>query len=128
MYYSYVEIEYIATSFSPARMDLALKLLTLFVCKDASFTNMSWELLSFGNDQKKVYVVTNLNYNDSILIYLYLCASCTTVVRPNINEFTYCSRPFLGIEFCMLSDCNPPCILDTCASVPSSWPNMYGII
>jgi hypothetical protein len=27
MYYSYVEIEYIATSFSPARTDLALKLL-----------------------------------------------------------------------------------------------------
>ncbi len=27
MYYSYVEIEYVATSFSPARMDLALKLL-----------------------------------------------------------------------------------------------------
>jgi hypothetical protein len=32
MYYSYVEIEYIATSFSPARMDLAVKLLTkLFI-------------------------------------------------------------------------------------------------
>jgi hypothetical protein len=29
MYYSYVEIEYLATSFSPARMDLALKLLIL---------------------------------------------------------------------------------------------------
>ena len=29
MYYSYVEIEYIATSFSPARMDLAVKLLTV---------------------------------------------------------------------------------------------------
>jgi hypothetical protein len=27
MYYSYVEIEYEATSFSPARTDLALKLL-----------------------------------------------------------------------------------------------------
>ncbi len=27
MYYSYVEIEYVAMSFSPARMDLALKLL-----------------------------------------------------------------------------------------------------
>jgi hypothetical protein len=27
MYYSYIEIEYIATSFSPARTDLALKLL-----------------------------------------------------------------------------------------------------
>jgi hypothetical protein len=28
MYYSYIEIEYVATSFSPARTDLALKLLT----------------------------------------------------------------------------------------------------
>jgi hypothetical protein len=27
MYYSYVEIEYVATSFSPARTDLAFKLL-----------------------------------------------------------------------------------------------------
>jgi hypothetical protein len=27
MYYSYVEIEYVATRFSPARMDLAVKLL-----------------------------------------------------------------------------------------------------
>ncbi len=31
MYYSYVEIEYVATSFSPARTDLALKLLRLVV-------------------------------------------------------------------------------------------------
>ncbi len=30
MYYSYVEIEYVATRFSPARTDLALKLLTPF--------------------------------------------------------------------------------------------------
>ncbi len=28
MYYSYIEIEYVATSFSPARGDLAVKLLT----------------------------------------------------------------------------------------------------
>jgi hypothetical protein len=28
MYYSYVEIEYVTTSFSPARTDLALKLLS----------------------------------------------------------------------------------------------------
>ncbi len=28
MYYSYVEIEYVATSFSPARTDLALNSLT----------------------------------------------------------------------------------------------------
>ncbi len=31
MYYSDVEIEYLATSFSPARMDLAVKLLTMNV-------------------------------------------------------------------------------------------------
>jgi hypothetical protein len=28
MYYSYIEIEYVATSFTPTRTDLALKLLT----------------------------------------------------------------------------------------------------
>ncbi len=31
MYYSYVENEYIATSFSPARTDLSLKLLMIVV-------------------------------------------------------------------------------------------------
>jgi hypothetical protein len=31
MYYSYVEIEYVATSFSPARTDLALKLLIKYL-------------------------------------------------------------------------------------------------
>jgi hypothetical protein len=31
MYYSYVEIEYVATSFSPARTDLAVKLLRTFM-------------------------------------------------------------------------------------------------
>ncbi len=30
MYYSYIEIEYVATSFSPTRTDLAFKLLTGF--------------------------------------------------------------------------------------------------
>ncbi len=34
MYYSYVEIEYVAMSFSPARMDLAVKLLTSLLLKD----------------------------------------------------------------------------------------------
>jgi hypothetical protein len=38
MYYSYVEIEYVATSFSPARMDLALKLLTMGMKSNASST------------------------------------------------------------------------------------------
>jgi hypothetical protein len=32
MYYSYVEIEFVATSFSPARTDLALKLLSCKRC------------------------------------------------------------------------------------------------
>jgi hypothetical protein len=36
MYYSFVEIEYIATSFSPARTDLALKLLTTLMYSKAN--------------------------------------------------------------------------------------------
>ncbi len=31
MYYSYEEIEYVATSFSPTRTDLAVKLLNEFI-------------------------------------------------------------------------------------------------
>jgi hypothetical protein len=34
MYYSYVEIEYVATNFSPPRTDLAVKLLTSEVGPD----------------------------------------------------------------------------------------------
>jgi hypothetical protein len=40
MYYSYVEIEYVATSISPARMDLALKLLSIFAKVDEAITKV----------------------------------------------------------------------------------------
>ncbi len=58
MYYSYVEIEYVATSFSPARTDLALKLLIVVVipskearsgfewCK--SYSVLTWKLLEMN--------------------------------------------------------------------------------
>jgi hypothetical protein len=42
MYYSYVEIEYVATSFSPARTDLALKLLTLASFYFAKLANFNF--------------------------------------------------------------------------------------
>ncbi len=38
MYYSYVEIEYVATSFSPASMDLAVKLLTRWIMEQDKVT------------------------------------------------------------------------------------------
>ncbi len=38
MYCSYVEIEYVATSFSPIRMDLALKLLIFLVLMERNFS------------------------------------------------------------------------------------------
>ncbi len=41
MYYSYVEIEYVATSFSPARTDLALKLLK------TKITSLSLQIIIF---------------------------------------------------------------------------------
>jgi hypothetical protein len=36
MYYSYIEIEYVATSFSPTRTDLAVKLLTALIYSKAN--------------------------------------------------------------------------------------------
>ncbi len=44
MYYSYVEIEYVATSFSPARIDLALKLLIMPIILFTFF----WSIYNFG--------------------------------------------------------------------------------
>ncbi len=48
MYYSYVEIEYVATSFSPARTDLALKLFNLQQPK-LLFWDKSWMGLCFDS-------------------------------------------------------------------------------
>jgi hypothetical protein len=45
MYYYYVEIEYIATSFSPARMDLALKLLKPESKKSLTLLSTNFEYL-----------------------------------------------------------------------------------
>ncbi len=39
MYYSYVENEYVTTSFSPARTDLALKLLSAMDGRDRPLKN-----------------------------------------------------------------------------------------
>jgi hypothetical protein len=58
MYYSYVEIEYVAMSFSPARMDLALKLLiddTIHRADDAMTTTSEDKLKVWG------YVMTQYN-------------------------------------------------------------------
>jgi hypothetical protein len=56
MYYSYVEIEYVATSFSPARTDLALKLLRerdsrCFLCAAASVSKIL-TFFSGGRDSR----------------------------------------------------------------------------
>ncbi len=46
MYYSYVEIEYVARSFSPARMDLALKLLLKEIKRLCNIGVLEWQPLS----------------------------------------------------------------------------------
>jgi hypothetical protein len=46
MYYSYVEIEYVAMSFSPARTDLALKLLTNDLILAAGATHLFGKKIS----------------------------------------------------------------------------------
>jgi hypothetical protein len=46
MYYSYIEIEYVAMSFSPARTDLALKLLkVVYKVRIAAHAIRSWIVL-----------------------------------------------------------------------------------
>ena len=50
MYYSYVEIEYVATSFSPARTDLALNSLT------ARSVLAGMKLVLFGRYVLNIYV------------------------------------------------------------------------
>jgi hypothetical protein len=50
MYYSYIEIEYVATNFSPARTDLALKLLT------ATMSNLNVPSDITKEDQMGVYI------------------------------------------------------------------------
>jgi hypothetical protein len=46
MYYSYVEIEYVATSFSPARTDLALKLLKEAILSDPCIQRFNYRKLT----------------------------------------------------------------------------------
>ncbi len=46
MYYSCVEIEYAATSFSPARMDLALKLLIDSITSDMALSDSKVKAVS----------------------------------------------------------------------------------
>ncbi len=50
IYYSYIEIEYIATSFPPARTDLAVKLWTNIWKKNISnaFENVPFDDLKYG--------------------------------------------------------------------------------
>ncbi len=42
MYYSHVEIKYVATSFSPVRTDLALKLLSAHLACELRFKVRTW--------------------------------------------------------------------------------------
>ncbi len=52
MYYSYVEIEYVATSFSPAKTDLAVKLFRIFL------NSLQWLLLDQQPDWQG-FIVAN---------------------------------------------------------------------
>jgi hypothetical protein len=59
MYYSYIEIEYVATSFSPARTDLALKLLIILdlqlaiYCDTPGYKVHTYNTEELDDDRKK---------------------------------------------------------------------------
>ncbi len=70
MYYSYVEIEYVATSFSPARLDLALKLLNK-KCQSSSCV-LLWE-----------YSIYWVFTNKEIVPSMFLVLSWLVVIVPS---------------------------------------------
>jgi hypothetical protein len=63
MYYSYVEIEYVATSFSPARTDLALKLLIVLdlqlaiYCDAPGYKVRTYNTEELADDRRKKTVL-----------------------------------------------------------------------
>jgi hypothetical protein len=62
MYYSYIEIEYVAISFSPARTDLALKLLTKLVSLNPQINNTCRKLRVSAFQRYKGWGVANSSY------------------------------------------------------------------
>ncbi len=78
MYYSYIEVEYVATSFSPARTDLALKLLRPSV----GFANgISQYLTKYSSLCLKgsVYTLYRLAHT-RLLVYLVHCIHILSTV------------------------------------------------
>ncbi len=75
MYYSYVEIEYVATSFSPARTDLALKLLNSVIIFRKHHNIL--EICFFGT---RKHIEVGLNFSLAagpkrlcLCFYVFLC-------------------------------------------------------
>jgi hypothetical protein len=69
MYYSYIEIEYVATSFSPARTDLAFKLLR----KQQSCQKCEHRQSHFdfpNTDSKKISTWVSLLSRNNLLVKL----------------------------------------------------------
>jgi len=64
-------------------------------------------------------VLNSLN-SMSVLVYFYLCVSCTFTDRPNMYEFIYFGRPVLDMEIFVVSNGNP--------SFAPGTPNMYEFI
>ncbi len=70
MYYSNVEIEYVATSFSPARTDLALKLLRYCIMY-AHYINANNVIKNINDNINDINDVVDIdvNINENWLIY-----------------------------------------------------------
>jgi hypothetical protein len=71
MYYSYIEIEYVATSFSPARTDLAVKL--LIECVHAALQQPTSSVESAKEEEEpRCCVVFNANIDFKIIMPIAL--------------------------------------------------------
>ncbi len=89
MYYSYLEIEYVAMSFSPARTDLALKLLRVY------------EPMSSTHDHSQGFVVTAYSGRCP---YLQSKRHIVIPSEPPVNVPKRMDLPVLGTEIDDIAD------------------------
>ncbi len=106
MHYSYVEIEYIATSFSPARMDLALKLLRINVqnrvkMQSTAITLWSPEqcLLGFFILEKQLASQDMFLIRSKLSIIAYLFLVCIDLHPYSHCHFSKIWRPFCATKY-----------------------------
>jgi hypothetical protein len=91
MYYSYVEIDYVATSFSPARTDLSVRLLTLRVflrlaIRPSATSHCAWPCHSFFEVIALAIIILLMGLADLVVLAIATRMIVTSIILMEIVE------------------------------------------